>query len=194
VDLNGIDRGLYSRFDSLLFLKQLSNLKSKGIKEICLIDDVIFSGILIGRLVKILSNFGITVSTVYAGIGIQKGIDHISKNGKIKIDCAKVYSEVIDEVCERDFYLGIPYSGRSLVGDNNMSLPYFLPYGNPLAWASIPSPFEIEFSKFCIKQTILLFEEIEKISNKKVCCSDIKRRIPNQSFNGDYVSFLKNII
>ena len=194
VDSVGTDKGLFSRFDSPLFLRQLNYLKSKEVTSICLVDDVIFSGVFIERLIKVLSFFGITVSTVCAGIGIQEGIDRISKNRKIKIDCAKVYDEVIDEVCERDFYLGVPYSGRSLIGNSNTSLPYFLPYGNPREWASIPPYFEIEFSKFCIKQTILLFEEIEKVSNKKICCSMIERRIFNQPLKGSYVDFLKRIV
>lgn len=194
VNSNGIDKGLYHRFGSSLFIKQLNGLKSKGIKEICLVDDVIFSGVLIERLIKVLSGFGIIVSSVCAGVGIQEGIDRISKNGKIQIDCAKVYDDIIDEVCERDFYLGVPYSGRSISGNDNISLPYFLPYGNPKDWASVPSRSEIKFSKFCVKQTILLFEEIEKVSNKKVCCSFVERRVPNQPLEGSYVDFLKSIV
>ena len=193
VDLKGEDKGLYSRFGSPSFLKQLNDLKMKGIRQICLVDDVIFSGVLIERLIKVLSGFGITVPRVCAGIGIVEGIDRISKKKKIKIDCAKIYDDVIDEVCERDFYLGIPYSGRSVVGDGNISLPYFFPFGKPGRWASIPPTFEIEFSKFCINQTVSLFEEIEKVSSKQVCCSDINRKIPTQPEYGSYINFLKSL-
>lgn len=193
VDLMGEDKGVYRRFGSPSFLKQLNDLKMKEIKQICLVDDVIFSGVLIERLVRVLSGFGITVPMVCAGIGIAEGINRISKEKKIKIDCAKIYDDVVDEVCERDFYLGVPYSGRSVIGDENMSLPYFLPYGKPGEWASIPPSFEIEFSKFCINQTISLFEEIEKVSNRKVCCSEIDRKIPTQPKYGSYINFLKSL-
>lgn len=193
VDLMGNNRGLYCRFGSPSFLKQLNYLKMKGINEICLIDDVIFSGVLSQRLIKVLSGFGITVSLVCAGIGIEEGLSRILKEEKIKIDCAKVYDDVIDEVCERDFYLGIPYSRRSVFGNENLSLPYFLPYGKPAEWASIPTSFEIEFLKFCINQTISLFEEIEKVSKKQVCCSDIDRKILTQPKYGSYINFLKSL-
>ncbi len=166
----------------------------KGIRQICLVDDVIFSGVLIDRLIKVLCGYGITVPLVCAGIGIIEGIDRITNGKKIKIDCAKVYDDVIDEVCERDFYLGVPYSGRSVIDNENISIPYFLPYGKPGDWASIPIPFEIEFSKFCIGQSISLFEEIEIVSKRKVCCSDIERKIPKQPKVGNYVDFLKSII
>lgn len=49
------------------------------------------------------------------------------------------------------------------------------------------------FSIFCINQTQKLFEEIENSSNKIVYCSDIDRKVPNQSKTGRYVDFLKSI-
>ena len=109
------------------------------------------------------------------------------------MNCAHTYNQVVDEVCERDFYLGIPYSGRSLMGGENFGLSYILPFGNPEAWASIPNEYQKFFSIFCINQTIKLFEEIENSSNKIVDCSDIDRKVPNQPKIGRYVDFLKSI-
>lgn len=188
----GIDRGLKHRFGSRPLLKQLSLLKDTRIKEVCLVDDVIFSGVLTERVIQSLSHLGISVPVVCAGIGIQEGIDRITTSSR-SIYCLKTYGDVMDEVCERDFYLGVPYSGRSLCNSQNIGLPYILPYGKPDKWASIPVLSQKLFSEFCINQTITLFEEIEKSSGRSIDCFDIERKVVNQPEKGSYVDFLKNI-
>lgn len=193
VSPEGLDKGLRHRFGSDTLLKQLNTLRNSGIKEVCIYDDVIFSGVLAERIIRLLSMLGINVSKFYAGIGIQEGIDKIENSFSIEVNCAHTYNQVIDEVCERDFYLGIPYSGRSLIDEDNLGLSYILPFGKPEAWASIPNEYQESFSIFCINQTIKLFEEIENSSNKIVCCSDIDRKVPNQPKLGRYVDFLKSI-
>jgi len=119
VDLQGNDKGFQHRFGSNALLKQLSQLKLHQVREICLVDDVVFSGVLMERVIKLLSDIGINVPVVCAGIGIQEGVNRIL-TPKREVSCAKIYNEVIDEVCERDFYLGVPFSGRSLIGNNNI--------------------------------------------------------------------------
>ena len=186
------DMGLQCRSGSPTLLKQLKLLKASDINDVCLVDDVIYSGALIERIIRLLFENGIKVPLVCAGIGIQKGIDRINKTER-KIYCKKIYSSVVDEVCERDFYPGIPYSGRSLVGKENIGLPYVLPFGKPGEWASIPVGFQKMLSTFCINQTINLFEEIQSKSNRKICCSDVKRKVPGQPSHGSYVDFLKSL-
>jgi hypothetical protein len=193
VSSDGLDKGLRHRFGSDTLLRQLNTLKNSGIKEVGIYDDVIFSGVLAERIIRLLSTLGINVSKFYAGIGIKEGIDKIENLLSIEVNCAHVYNQVVDEVCERDFYLGIPFSGRSLIDENNLGLSYLLPFGKPEAWASIPSEYQETFSIFCINQTIKLFEEIENSSNKIVYCSDIDRKVPNQPKIGRYVDFLKSI-
>jgi len=193
VSPEGLDKGLRHRFGSESLFKQLNVLKKSGIKEVCLYDDVIFSGVLAERIIRLLSILGINVSKFYAGIGIQEGVDKIENSFSIEVNCAHTYNQVVDEVCERDFYLGIPFSGRSLINEDNLGLSYILPFGKPEAWASIPNEYQESFSIFCINQTIKLFEEIENSSNKIVCCSDIDRKVPNQPKLGRYVDFLKSI-
>lgn len=192
VDLDGTDRGLKHRFGSHPLLKQLSLLKDIQIKEVCLVDDVIFSGVLTERVIRSLSHLGISVPVVCAGIGIQEGIDRITTSSR-SIYCLKTYDDVMDEVCERDFYLGVPYSGRSLCNSQNIGLPYVIPYGKPDKWASIPVLYQKPFSEFCINQTIILFEEIEKTSGRIIDCSDIERKVFDQPEKGSYVDFLKSI-
>lgn len=188
----GTDRGLKHRFGSHSLLKQLSLLKDKGFKDVCLVDDVIFSGVLTERVVQSLSHLGISVPVVCAGIGIQEGINRITTSSR-SIHCLKTYGDVMDEVCERDFYLGVPYSGRSLCNSQNIGLPYILPYGKPDKWASIPVLSQKPFSEFCINQTTILFEEIEKTSGRIIDCSDIERKVLGQPEKGRYVDFLRNI-
>jgi len=192
VNTDGSDKGLYHRFGNLPILKQLSCLKSQGFTKVCLVDDVIFSGLLVERVIKLLSRIGIEASVICAGVGIQEGLKKVSGFNR-EIYCARIYKEVVDEVCERDFYLGVPYSGRSLVSNQNIGLPYILPYGKPDKWASIPPKSQKQFSEFCIQQTIYLFEEIEKISGRIICCSEIERKAPGQPNTGRYVNFLKSI-
>lgn len=191
VDKNLVDRGLRHRYGSLNLLKQISPLKTRGLKEVCLIDDVIFSGVLAEKIIKLLSNLGLEVVLVCAGVGISEGLNKI--NHAREISCARVYKNVVDEVCERDFYLGIPFSGRSLLDSENVSLPYFLPFGKPDKWASIPVQKQKEFSLFCLNQSISLFREIEKSSKKLINCCDIERKVPGQIMNGSYLNFLRSL-
>lgn len=192
VDSKGTDQGLRCRSGSYSLLKQLDRLKHQKNTKVCLVDDVIFSGVLAERVIELLSRIDIEVIAVCAGIGIQEGISRISRPSR-RICCLKIYEDIIDEVCERDFYLGIPYSGRSLVNSDNVGSPYIIPYGRPDKWASIPILRQRSFSEFCISQTILLFEEVEKSSKRIVDCSDIERKVFDQPETGRYIDFLRKI-
>lgn len=172
VDKNGENIGLRHRPGSTTFLAQIRELA--GLREVALVDDVIFSGVLIERVIKILSLYDIAVPLVITGVGIAEGIDRINHTREIQY--VHRYESVIDEICERDFYPGVPYSGRPVVGTNT-GMPYLLPFGKPGEWASIPHQWKAPFSRFCIQQTIKLFEQIEKSSNRIVRCSDLERGV-----------------
>ena len=174
VDNAGNDRGLAHRPDTASIIQQFRRLKEISPKEIVLVDDVVFTGELLERIIHCLSRVDIQVPLVCTGIGIAEGIRRINQS-KREVRCVRKFEEVIDEICERDFYPGVPLSGRLLVGDENIGTPYLLPFGNPGKWASIPSRWQATFSKFCIQQTIQLFEEIERRSKKPVDCSGLGR-------------------
>lgn len=176
VEEEGNSRGLGRRSDTPFLLTQFRSLRKAGIKEVALVDDVIFSGDLIERVARTIERMRIKVPKVYAGIGITKGVNKLTQSGR-KVECVKQYDEVIDEVCERDFYPGVPYSGRLLAAEGNVGAPYILPFGNPVQWASVPESYQVSFSKFCIGQSIQLFEEIERLSERQVKCSDLDRRV-----------------
>ena len=194
IDLEGKDKGLGRRRDAPPLLQQFRNLKDIGVKEVVLVDDVIFSGDLIVRVSGILEKVRIKVPVVCVGIAIKEGVDKLTASSKI-IKAVRYYNNVIDEICERDFYPGVPLSGRLLYGKNNIGAPYILPFGNPGKWASIPKEWQEPLSRFCIIQTIKLFEEIEKESGREIRCSDLERTVAKLPDNETrYIDALKSIL
>lgn len=145
-------------------------------QEVVLVDDVIFEGNAISEAIEELRARGIRVKAVCAGVGIKAGLDRIALHGP-QISCYREYATVVDEVCERDFYPGVPYSGRTLHGAVNTGLPYVEPFGSAADWASIPEALVAGFSQFCIAQTIDLFSEIERQSDALIRCCDLPRNI-----------------
>jgi hypothetical protein len=177
VDRQGNDLGLVPRsgYDSVS--KQMSRLQDAGANEVVLIDDVLFEGNLMSFLIKTLRAIDIKVPLVYVGIGIGSGINRVGKLG-CEVRCVREFDTVVDEVCERDFYPGVPQSGRLLDGSNDVGLPYVLPWGNPTKWASIPDVYTVRFSHFCITQTVKLFRVIERESKRSVTVGDLDRGLP----------------
>lgn len=168
------DQGLFHRTGAPLLRNQLRRLS--GLKEVVLVDDVVYSGSLLDRVIRCLSYYGVKVPLVCAGIGISEGLRRI--NAEREIWCVRAYEEVIDEICERDFFPGVPFGGRLLIGHHNVGVPYILPFGKPGAWASIPMGSEVPLSKKCIELTRRLFGEIERCSNRPVSCSNLDRIVP----------------
>ncbi|MGI8420400.1 MAG: hypothetical protein ACR2LN_07225 [Candidatus Levyibacteriota bacterium] len=176
VDGEGRNKGVGRRADSPVLLAQFRELTRRGLAQVALVDDVIFTGDMLERVSGVLEKMGIAVPLIYAGIGIGEGIEKLSQNGR-KVLCVKEYPEVIDEICERDFYPGVPLSGRRVNTDDNTGVPYILPFGDPGGWASIPRESQGSLSRFCLIQTIKLFNEIEDVSGKLVTCSDLERKV-----------------
>src|SRR3989344_5866861 len=176
VDANGNDRGLGRRHGTPPLFQQFKKIAETGVREAVLVDDVIFTGELLERIIHCLSRVGVRAPVVCAGIGIGEGVSRINHTQR-EVRCVRIYEEVIDEICERDFYPGVPFAGRSLARDGASGVPYLLPFGNPGKWASIPREWEWRFSEFCLGQTIWLFEEIERRSNRIVACSDLDRAV-----------------
>jgi hypothetical protein len=148
---------------------QLERLRTSEITPITLVDDVIFSGEGVVEIAKDLTSVNIRVDKVIAGIGIVKGIELIQDQG-IEVDTVRTYDAVIDEVCARDFYPGVPLSGRSVYteGGNNYSAPYISPFGNPEAWANIPEEHVENFSQIGIAHAVAIWEAVEHASDRKI--------------------------
>jgi hypothetical protein len=184
------DCGIAPRFGASPIEEQLLAIKRKY-KEITLVDDVVFSGKVMSNIVQSLEAIGVKVPVVVAGITIGEGVRRLREKTKARILSVHYYEGVIDEICERDFYPGVPLSGRTLRGRTNMGVPYLLPFGKPAEWASIPKEWEIKFSKFCLRQTVKLWREIEEVSGKEVRNCDIER-LPI-GFRRNKTRFIENL-
>jgi len=180
--------------------RQLMSVKEKH-KEIALVDDVIFSGKVISQILLALEKIGVEVPIVVAGITIGEGAKRLKEETNSVLLTIRYYKDVIDEICERDFYPGVPLSGRLVkrwereshfaicpAGHSEeyfnyhlvdtakeMGAPYLYPFGKPHEWASIPKDEEKNFSVFCLQETIKLWDEIERLSGKTVRCCDLER-------------------
>lgn len=176
---------------------QLDSLETKTSK-IVLLDDVIFSGSGVIELVDKLRKRGKDVRKVIAGIGIRflgddpGGVTRL-RNLDIEVECVREFDSVIDEVCQRDFIAGTPMSGRTVfINDQKLrSAPYFLPFGDPHQWASIPNDKVSEFSAFCMDTSIALFKKIEQRSQASVPTSAIDRLPRGLRPNGSFVNALQ---
>lgn len=190
--------GLVPRHGKKSLCEQVDALKDilaqNDIKEIILLDDVVFSG----GIVEIIEYFeaqNIKVKGVICGICIGEGCEKILKKG-IDVSYAIFYQEVVDEICERDFYPGSPFSGRTIFGqERDTGVPYIFPFGKPHEWASIPKEKCKEFSAFCLSQAITLWEGVEECSSRVVRCSDLER-FPIGTPNDDsrFVDYLLSLV
>ena len=192
-DLN--DCGETERCNSVSLSEQIQTLVAYGIRDIALVDDVVFSGNGILRLIKLCAAYGITVRSVIAGIVIGEGEKKITARG-VTVRTRYRYPTVIDEICERDFYAGLPLSGRNVVAQShNTGAPYFFPFGKPCEWASIPPEHADMFSQFCRRQNVTLWRAIEEVSHTIIKCGTLPRLPFGSPCNGDpFVSYLESLI
>lgn len=175
VNAQNADVGLYARNGASL-LTQLATLHRSGIKRVVLVDDVIFSGSFLIRILELLKKEGVKVSAVYTGIAVGSGMAMIQSHGYY-VECVRFFPEVIDEICERDFFPGVPLSGRTLHEAQNVGIPYILPFGLMGKWASVPEERGKVVSERCIEFTALLFDQIGRVSGRPVRCSDLDRGV-----------------
>lgn len=167
--------------------------KSICSKKILLADDVIFSGSVLRNIISRFRKLGIEVVGVISSICSSDGYDYFNNNLRFGVKTNFVMTnDVIDQICERDFYFGIAGSGIMIsTNDGLVKAPYFKPYGNPCERASIPIDFEEYFSRGCIERSIYLWEEIDKLrgSNTKIC--DLPEKIINTMNDCEVVKTLK---
>lgn len=168
-------------------------LESINQKEIILVDDVVFSGGVLSKIIDLFKINNIEVIGIVGIISSEYGYNFFNKKLPKGLICSYLMSDnVIDQICERDFYFGIAQSGI-YVKENNFicKAPYFLPYGDPNKRASIPKEYEIEFSKGCIKRSIMLWEEIERLSKKDIYMKDLPEIINYTNKNDKVIKILR---
>ena len=164
-------------------------LKLQGKLNVVLIDDVVFSGNVLKEIIKSFYENGIRVVGIRCAISTSQSYDFF--NQKLKCGCL-LGENVIDQICERDFYFGIAQSGISILRDGKiLKSPYFKPFGNPVQRASIPREFEILFSNGCLARSMFLWKFIEENSKKKVFIRDLPEKIVNTSENDRVLKVLE---
>lgn len=162
-------------------------------KQIMLADDVVFSGTVLKTIINKFSKYGIEVVGIISSISMRKSYEYFKNNLKYGIRTNYILEEdVIDQICERDFYFGI--AGSGIVVDTKEGLfkaPYFKPYGNPCERASIPEEYEKEFSRGCLDRSIYLWEEIEKLKQQEILIGELPEKIINTESDKDIVKTLR---
>ncbi len=188
---------LFPRHGAVSKIAQYNRLRGK---EVALIDDVVFTGGTLIETICELHQRRVSVHAVTSAIGVAKGVGNLKSQGfhvigqpeHMLIDCIEEFEHLTDQICERDFYPGVPYSGREHFGSENLSFPYVLPFGRILEWATIGEKVNKQFSVLCLDNTIALFEEIEKTNNIRLSCSDVPRPVFGSPKDGTrFVDFLK---
>lgn len=162
-------------------INYLSNMfLEQGINQIVLLDDVVFSGSVLRSIIEKFKQNNIEVVGIRSCISTINAYNYFNTLLPLGLKCGYLMKkDVIDQICERDFYFGIAGSGISVKNENNeiYKAPYFKPFGNPVERASIPKNYENYFSQGCIYRSIELWKEIENNSKKEFYISDLPEKI-----------------
>lgn len=162
-------------------------------KKIILADDVVFSGNVLRFIIDKLNKGGVEVISIITSICTDDSYKYFNDNLKYGIKTNYIMSDdVVDQVCERDFYFGIAGGGIMVESNNKLyKAPYFKPFGNPNERASIPEEFEDSFSYECLKRSLVLWEEVESLKGSSVLASSLPEEIIGVNKSFDIVKLLK---
>ena len=193
--VNGTNEIISRKMESLdLQVKRIAG--GLTCKEIILADDVVFSGSVLKNIINRFSSLGIRVVGVISSICSSEGYEYFNNYLKYGIRTNFLMSDdVIDQICERDFYFGIAGSGIMISTDNGMfKAPYFKPYGNPYERASIPLEYENYFSRGCLERSLYLWKEIDELKGYNSKIIELPERIINTNENEEVIKILKKEI
>ena len=162
-------------------------------KEIIIADDVVFSGGVLRTIINMLEKYDVKVVLIIASITSKIGYDYFNRTLKYGLKANYIMNDdVIDQVCERDFYFGVAGSGIMIkTTEGYLKAPYFLPYGNPNERASIPVEFESIFSKGCLERSLLLWESIDKNRKANTLIKELPEEIIKTNKDEEVVKTLR---
>ena len=172
--------------------KQIDRLVANSGTDLTLVDDVIFSGDAIVEVSELFRAKGVQVSTVLAAIAIGEGHRKIEEAG-IEVKSVVEYEDVKDEICERDFLAGVPFSGRTVYREDgsHYSAPYFAPFGLPERWASIDDATAArKLSLYCIERSIDLWQKVEDLNKMDILHSFVPRRLEYNAGDENFAAYL----
>ncbi|MEK9175332.1 MAG: hypothetical protein AAB795_01940 [Patescibacteria group bacterium] len=203
VDSTGKSLGLGARPGNGSLRGQFEEIRGCMEKRpVILVEDGSFSGGTMKSMIEICNGMHIEIKHLVIGFLFPTAKENILKvfpRAK-DIHCWREES-FLDWMPDHDFYPFVPNSGK-VVGfsynshhmpvylHNGLSLcmPYVLPYGNPVEWASIPAEHAKKFSAFCIQEARIIFSEMERINNQKITLESLDSTYPRVSLpisNGD---------
>lgn len=175
--------------------KLADKFKRKDINQVVLADDVVFSGSVIKQISDMFLEQDVFVVGVLTAISTEDAYIKYNKEMMLGLKCGYLMKkEVIDEICERDFYYGIAQSGMSKLVDGKIyKAPYFLPFGDPIERASVPEDKADYFSKSCIERSLVLLEEMQNRSKKTIYNYDLPEPILNTELEEEAVKTLRKV-
>lgn len=159
-----------------------------------LVDDVVFSGNVLRTIISKFENNNIKVVGVRSAISTEEAYESFNKSLEKGLKCGILLGkDVIDQICERDFYFGIAQSGISVKGENGKiyKAPYFKPFGNPVERASIPKAYEDVFSNNCLMRSMYLWKKIEDRTKRQIRIKDLPEEINDLDGNERVINILR---
>ena len=190
--INGTNRIISRTKESID--SQINNIINRFCgKKIIIADDVVFSGNVLRFIIDKLNKGGVEVIGIITSICTDSSYNYFNDCLKYGIRTNYIMgNDVVDQVCERDFYFGIAGGGIMVEIDNKLyKAPYFKPFGNPNERASIPEKYEDSFSYECLRRSLNLWEEVEKLKGNIVLASSLPEEIVGVDKNTDIVKLLK---
>ena len=172
--------------------KQIDQLIANSDTDLTLVDDVIFSGDAIVEAAELFRTRGARVRTVLAAIAIGEGRKKIEEAG-IEVVSVIEYEDVKDEICERDFLAGVPFSGRTVYREDggHYSAPYFAPFGLPERWASIEDETSArKLSLYCIERSVELWQKVKQLNKVDIPHNSVPRQLEHNPSSESFIKYL----
>ncbi|MDP2631755.1 MAG: hypothetical protein Q8P30_03250 [Candidatus Uhrbacteria bacterium] len=160
-------------------------LKASGQNRIAIADDVVFSGECITDVIERFRAHGIETMQVIAGIVAneegQVSAHERCKELGVQLDAVLVFpsaaGRLIDEICERDFFIGAPMCGRTVyphVPGIDAGYPYIFPFGNIRTWAGIRQE-DLEISRALLKMNVKFWTAIGQANSRGIRIDELDR-------------------
>lgn len=193
MDCTRIDNvGITSRC-SVNIDEQIKRISKNVDGKIILADDVVFSGSVLKQIIALFKKYNVEVVKIVSCICSMDGYNYFKSNLKYGIDTLYLMdNDVIDQVCERDFYFGIAGSGILVKRNNKLyKSPYFKPYGDPVNRASIPQKYESYFSESCLDRSLYLWNSIDQLRGCNIKIYELPEKIVNTNNDDEVVKVLR---
>ncbi len=170
--------------------------KRCDVNQIILADDVVYSGSVITKILKLFREEDVEVVGVISAISSEDAYIKFNRELKYGLKCGYLMKEgVIDEICERDFNFGIAQAGMSILVDGKVyKALYFLPFGDPIGRASIPEDKAVPFSKSCANRGIAFWQETQNKSNKVLLMRDLPELVLNTTPDEEVLKVLRKAL